>query len=92
MATVNIGNQRVLFITIHNGSIWEIKDEGRSVYENSKGRFIKHVSTGQVWLDDENRAVLAYNRWRKVDAPPVDVLEKMLHDHFTYWRLTGFIK
>jgi hypothetical protein len=92
MATVNTGIEDVLFIQMFNGEISSVADESRSVYENSKGRFIKTTNYGQIWLDDLNRAVVAWDsRWRRVDATTVDV-ENALHKLFKGYGLDGFIK
>lgn len=93
MATVNTGNEWVLVIEMHNGVITEVSSEGRSVYENTKGRFIKTKRSGysQVWLDDYNRAIIAYKNWRPTTVTITEV-QNALHQMFSEYQLEGFIK
>lgn len=104
MATVNVGNERVLVIKIDRGEVDSISDESRSVYENRKGRFIKTVSDGQIFLNDRNHAVIAYRNVlihrangrsfhvrRQYQPTEVEIMN-MLHTLFLTHGLDGFIK
>lgn len=105
MATVNVGIERVLVIKIDRGEVDSVSDEERSVYENAKGRFIKTVSDGQIFLNDRNHAVIAYRMvqvksksgsrvWyarRKYQPTEVEI-NNMLHDLFLNYGLDGFIR
>ncbi len=93
MATVNIGHERVMVIEIHNGEVSSVTDEGRSVYENSKGRFIKTKKSryAQVFLDENNRAVLAYRNWRPI-IMTIGEIQSALHAMFVDYDLKDFIK
>jgi hypothetical protein len=101
MATVNIGDQRVLVVRIDRDEVKSISDERRSVYENTKGKFIKTVNDGQIFLNDLNHAYIAYRRvqipgrtyYRMVQYKPTTVeVENMLHTMFLNHGLDGFIK
>lgn len=104
MATVNTGSERVLVIKINRGQVDSVSDEDRSVYENSKGRFIKTVNDGQIFLNERNHAIIAYRMveidrkngrvWhvRRQYTPTVAEVERMLHEMFLTHGLDGFIR
>ena len=101
MATTNTGNENVLVIKIENNEVESVSHESRSVYENTKGRFIKTVNDGQIFLSEENHAVIAYRReqipgrrwYRRIKyQPSKQEVESLLHTMFLNYRLDGFIK
>ena len=100
----NSQTERVLVIRLAYGEIESITDETRSVYTNTKGRFIKTVSDGNIFLNEHNHAYIAYRneekrmrdgrlyRFRRKYMPTTAEVEQMLHTMFLNHGLDGFIK
>lgn len=97
MATINTGYEVVMVIHMRRSKtdgtwIESVTRESRSVYENSKGRFIKTVNYGQIPVDDDNIAVIVGWGKRQPARPSNLEIEQALHGLFKEFSLEGFIK
>ena len=91
------GNMRVLYIRMNGGEVESIEDQNRAYYERKDGtKFIKTVSDGQVEIDHEDRAILAYRKvrsasnrmwlWQKY-TPSEDELRDAIEDMLASYGL-----
>lgn len=100
MANNNTGSFPVLVVRMirnRNGvdEIESIVNENRSIYTSAKGDYIKTVSDGNIYLDGDGRAVIAYGlvlvngrTWvRRRFTPTPEELELALASMLKEWGL-----